>query len=224
MSRMCVVPLFMMLTVSLAQGHFPFVVPEGKGETAKVIFSDDLNPDTAVNIEKIANTKLTLRDAAGKESALEWKKGEGFYAVNIPGAGNRVVYGVTDYGVLQKGDAKPFKLTYCPKAVIGNATAKEATVGEKLELEVVATGGPGKTKFLVLAAGKPVPELEVTVILPDSAKKAVKTDKEGFTPEFAGSGRFGVIAKRIDTKSGEHAGKKFGEVRTYATLVCDIEK
>ncbi len=78
MYRMCSAFVFAMLTVSLAQGHFPFVVPEGKGEGAKVIFSDDLNPDTAVNIEKIANTKLTLRDSAGKESALEWKKADGF--------------------------------------------------------------------------------------------------------------------------------------------------
>jgi len=221
---MLVVPLFTLLTVSLAQGHFPFIVPEGKGETAKVVFSDDLNPDTNVNIEKIASTKLTLRDSAGKESTLEWKKGEGFYAVNVPGAGNRVVYGVTDYGVLQKGEGKPFKLTYCPKAIIGAATAKESTVGEKLELEVVAAGAPGKTRFQVLAAGKPVPELEMSVILPDAAKKAVKTDKEGFTPEFEARGRFGVIAKRIEAKAGEHAGKKFDEIRTYATLVCDIEK
>ena len=224
MSRLFVAPLFLLLTVSLAQGHFPFVVPDGKGDTAKVVFSDDLNPDTAVNIEKIANTKLTLRDAAGKESALEWKKGEGFYAVNVPGSGNRVVYGVTDYGVLQKGEGKPFKLVYCPKAIIGTATAKEATVGEKLELEVLAVASSSKTKFQVLAAGKPVPELELTVILPDAVKKAVKTDKEGFTPEFEGRGRYGVIAKRIETKTGEHAGKKFDETRTYATLVCDIEK
>ncbi|MBA4192188.1 MAG: hypothetical protein C0467_29790 [Planctomycetaceae bacterium] len=224
MFRMCSGLMLAILTVSVAQGHFPFIVPEGKGETAKVIFSDDLKPDTAVNIEKIANTKLVLRDAGGKESALEWKKGEGFYAVNVPGSGNRVVYGVTDYGVLQKGEGKPFKLTYCPKAVLGSATAIEATVGGKLELEVVASGTPGKTKFLVLAEGKPLPESEVTVMLPDSGKKAVKTDKEGYTPEFEGYGRFGVVAKRIEVKTGEHAGKKFDEVRTYATLVCDIEK
>ena len=68
-------------SVSVAQGHFPFIVPEGKGETAKVVFSDSLEPDTKVNIEKLAGTKLVLRDAAGKETPLEWKKGEGFYAV-----------------------------------------------------------------------------------------------------------------------------------------------
>ena len=96
---------------SLAQAHFPFIVPDEKGTTAKVVFSDTLDPDTNVNIEKLANTKLTLRDATGKESPVEWKKGEGFYSLTIPGSGTRVVYGITDYGVLQKGDAKPFKLT-----------------------------------------------------------------------------------------------------------------
>jgi hypothetical protein len=75
-----------------------------------------------------------------------------------------------------------------------------------------------------LAAGKPVPEAEVTILLPESGKKAMKTDKDGFTTEFDGSGRYGVIAKLIETKSGDHAGKKFEEIRSYATLVCDYAK
>jgi hypothetical protein len=224
MFRICSAVILGLCLVSVAQGHFPFIVPDAKGETAKVVFSDDLNPDTNVNIEKLAGTKLTFRDAAGKESAVEWKKGEGFYAVNVPGNGNRVIYGVTDYGVLQKGDTKPFKLTYYPKAVIGTATAKEVTVGEKLALEIIAAGEPGKVKFRVLALGKPLPESEVTVILPDGAKKSVKTDKEGYTSEFEGSGRFAVWARQSEAKTGEYAGKKYEEVRNYATLVCDISK
>jgi hypothetical protein len=224
MYRMIGVALVALGTVSVAQGHFPFIVPEGKGETAKVVFSDSLEPDTKVNIEKIGGTKLTLRDATGKDTPLEWKKGEGFYAVNVPGTGNRVVYGVTDYGVLQKGEEKPFKLVYYPKAVVGVATAKEATIGEKLALEVVAAGTPGKTKFQVLAAGKPAANLEVTVILPDATKKAVTTDKDGYTPEYDAAGRFGVYAKHIEAKTGDLGGKKFEEIRSYATLVCDVTK
>lgn len=210
--------------VSVASAHFPFIVPEGKGGSAKVVFSDDLSPDANVNIEKIANTKLTLRDSGGKDSPLEWKKGEGFYSVTVPGSGNRVVYGVTEYGVLQKGEGKPFKLTYCPKAVLGSADAKEAAVGEKLPLEIVAVGSGSKTRFRVVAAGKPVFDAEMTVMLPDGTKKAVKSDKEGLTPEFEGSGRFGVVAKLIQDKGGEHAGKKYDELRVYATLVCDVGK
>jgi uncharacterized GH25 family protein len=223
MNRMIGAVVVGLFAVTLAQAHFPFVVPDDKGQSAKVVFSDNLEPDTDVNIEKIANTKLTLRDAAGKESALEWKKGDGFYAVNVPGNGDRVVYGVTDYGVLQKGDDKPFKLAYYPKAVIGAANAKP--VGEKMALEVAAEGGAGgKVRFRVLAAGKPVAESEVTVLLPDGAKKAHKTDKEGYTPGFEGAGRYGVYAKHVEAKAGEHAGKKYDEIRTYATLVCSVTK
>jgi hypothetical protein len=205
-----------------ASGHFPFVVPDGKGESARVVFSDDLEPDTNVNIEKIGGTKLTLRDAGGKESPLDWKKGDGFYAVNVPGRGDRIIYGITDYGVLQKGDEKPFKLAYYPKALIGAAGAKP--VGEKLPLEVSADPAQGKVRFQVLAAGKPLSESEVTVLVPGGGKKAVKTDKDGYTPAFDGPGRYGVVAKHTEAKAGEHGGKKYDEIRSYATLVCDIQK
>ncbi len=130
--------------------------------------------------------------------------------VNVPGSGTRVVYGVTDYGVLQKGDAKPFKLTYYPKAVIGTATAKEATVGEKLPLEVVATGGAGKVKFQVLTAGKPLADSEVTVMLPDGAKKAVKTDKDGL---HAGVRRGGPLRCVREADRGEAGRARGQEVR-----------
>lgn len=205
-----------------ARAHFPFILPDDKGESAKVVFSDALEPDANVNIEKLENTKLTLRDAGGKESAVEWKKADGFYAINVPGRGDRVLYGVTDYGVLQKGDAKPFKLVYYPKATIGTATAKP--VGEKLALEVAAEGKTGAMRFRVLAAGKPVADAETTVILPNGMKKAVTTDKEGYTPAYDAAGRYGVYAKHVEAKPGEHAGKKYDEVRSYATLVCDIPK
>ncbi len=222
MSRMIGAAVVGLFASALAQAHFAFIVPDEQGQSAKVVFSDTLQPDPDVNIEKIANTKLTLRDAAGKESILEWKKGDGCYLVNVPGRGDCVVYGTTDYGVLQKGDSKPFKLAYFPKAVIGRAGAK--VVGAKLPLEVVAQGGLGKVRFRVLAAGKPVMGSEVTVIQPGGEKKTAKTDKDGYTPGYDGAGRYGVVAKQVEVKSGEHAGKKFEEIRNYATLVCDVAK
>jgi uncharacterized GH25 family protein len=223
MYKTCSALIVLLAGSSLAEAHFPFILPDEKGSSAKVVFSDTLETDANVNIEKLANTKMMIRDARGKESVAEWKKGEGFYSLAVPGSGNRVVYGVTDYGVLQKGDAKPFKLTYFSKAVIGLATAKEAVIGNQ-PLEVVAIGGGKKVKFRVLAAGKPLVESEVTVILPDGAKKSSITNKDGETPEYEGAGRYGVYAKQILAKPGEHAGKKYDEVRNYATLVCDISK
>jgi uncharacterized GH25 family protein len=222
MYRMIGAAVVGLFAAAVCQAHFPFIVADAKGQAAKVVFSDGLEPDPAVNIEKIANTKLTLRDAGGKETAVEWKKEEGYYAVNVPGSGDRVLYGVTDYGVLQKGDAKPFKLVYYPKAALGAATAQP--IGEKLGLEVAAEGKAGAVRFRVLAAGKPVAGSEVMVSVPGGAKKAATTDKEGFTPTFDATGRFAVYAKHVEAKAGEHAGKKFDEVRHYATLVCDVPK
>ncbi|AMV29733.1 Nickel uptake substrate-specific transmembrane region [Gemmata sp. SH-PL17] len=222
MHRMIGAAIVGLVAAAGAHAHFPFIVPDAKGETAKVVFSDNLEPDTAVNIEKLADTKLTLRDAAGKDAPVEWKKEDGFYAVNVPGSGDRVLFGVTDYGVLQKGDAKPFKLTYFPKAVLGTAAAKP--LGEKIALEVVAEGKAGALRFQVLAAGKPLANSEVTVMLPAGGKKAVTTDKDGYTPVFDAAGRYGVYAKQVEAKAGEHAGKKYDEVRNYATLVCDVAK
>lgn len=222
MRKMFGAAAIVLFAASFCWAHFPFIVPDDKGASAKVVFSDSLEPDTNVNIDKIANTKLTLRDAGGKETAAEWKRGDGFYSLDIP-AGTRVVYGVTDYGVLQKGDTKPFKLTYYPKAVIGAAMAKEATIG-KLPLEIVAAGNGSKIRFQVLASGKPLADSEVTVILPDGARKASTTNKEGFTADYDGAGRYAVHARQTEAKPGEHAGKKYDEARHYATLVCDVGK
>ncbi|HEX4612835.1 MAG TPA: DUF4198 domain-containing protein [Urbifossiella sp.] len=223
MKRLLVAVLVGLVAAAGVRAHFAFILPEADGNAAKVVFSDELAPDAAVNIEKLANTKLTLRDAAGKDSPLEWKKGEGFYLVNLPGGGPRVVYGVTEYGVLQKGDTHPFRLTYYPKALIGDVPAAKAVVGGPLVVEIVPSGGAGTTRFQVLHQGKAAADVEATVLVPGGEKKAVKTDKGGFTPEFAPSGRYGVTARVTDAKAGEYAGKAFAESRHYATLVVDVK-
>lgn len=221
MARSLLAALFVVLAVGLAHGHFPFIVPDADGKRVKIIFSDSLEPDTKVNIEKIANTKLTLRDAAGNESPLKWTKGEGCYIVEVSaGGGSRVVYGSTDYGVLQKGESKPFRLLYHAKAILGPVNS--TSLGDKPLVEVVPSGEPGKISFQVLASGKPAAASEVTVLLPGGGKKAVKTDAEGRTPPFEQLGRYGVYANWFEPKSGEHAGQKYEQVRHYATLVVDV--
>jgi uncharacterized GH25 family protein len=213
--------LFFLVASAMAQAHFPFIVPDAEGASAKVVFSDSLAPDTDVNIEKLAGTKLFLRAGAGKDTPLEWKKGEGFYAVKLPGNGSRVVYGITEYGVLQKGDAKPFRLVYYPKALLGDAEGK--AIGDPLKVEIVPARSGDKTRFQVLSAGKPAADAEVTVLVPGEEKKTAKTDKEGFTPGYEAKGRYGVFARVTDAKAGEFGGRKYDETRFYATLVADIK-
>lgn len=205
-----------------ARGHFPFIVPDGSGKAVTVVFSDNLSPDTNVNIEKIAQTRLTLRQADGQEAPLEWTKGNGHYQVTVPAGELRIIYGTTDYGVLQKGEAPPFKLVYYPKAILGKATDPRAVIGEKLPLEIAVEGKAGEIRFRVLRQGKPLAEAETTVLLPDGNKQAVKTDNEGYTPAFRTTGRFGVWTRWTEDKKGEHAGRTFQQIRHYATLVCDL--
>lgn len=221
MSRILGAFIVGLCAAALAQAHFPFIVPEADGNSAKVVFSDNLLPDAEVKIEKLEGTKLFLRDSGGKDSPLEWKKGEGCYEVKLPGSGPRVAYGITEYGVLQKGDAKPFRLVYFPKALIGGATGEK--IGGALKVEIVPATQADKTRFLVVHEGKPVAEAEVTVLIPGEAKKTAKTDKDGYTPAYEAKGRYGVFARVTESKTGEHAGKKYEETRFYATLVVDVK-
>ena len=224
MKRMFGAAVVLLVAGAVAQGHFPFILPEGDGNSVKVVFSDELAPDPKVEIEKLSGTKLFARDAeTGKDTPLMWKKGEGFYSAAVPGSGPRVVYGVTDYGVLQKGDSKPFRLMYYPKALIGKVSTKAAAVGDPLKVEILPTTEAGKTRFRVLHEGKPVPEAEYTVLVPGGSKKAAKTDKEGYTEAFDAPGRYGMFVRVTEAKPGESAGKKFEETRHYATLVVDVK-
>lgn len=205
--------------VAVAQGHFAFIVPEQNGSSVQVVFSDDLGPDENVPITKLNGLTLHLR-ADGKPTPLTWKADKHSLVAAVPGSGNRVVVGHTDYGVMQKGDAKPYLLRYDPKAVIGDPFASKAD--EKAPLEVTVTGKPGELKFVVTAAGKPVADAEVNVMLPDGSKDKAKTGKEGATTTFKATGRYGVWTKISEQTTGELGGKKYEEIRTYATLVIDV--
>jgi len=221
MTRFLTASLVAVLAAAAARAHFAFILPDADGSAAKVVFSDTLEPDTKVNLDKLAATKLTVRDAGGKDTPLEWKKADGFLQVKLPGGGPRVVYGVTEYGVLQKGDAQPFRLCYYPKALVLGAAA--TPVGGPLVVEVVPHGAAGKTRFQVLYKGKAAADAETTVLVPGGEKKQLKTDKDGFTPEFAATGRYGVFTRATDAAAGEYAGKAYTETRHYATLVVDVK-
>jgi uncharacterized GH25 family protein len=216
----CCLMVFAM--ASTAGAHFVFIVPDKDGTSARVVFSDDLSPDENVPIKNIASTKLTLRSGDDKPTALDWKKGENYYDLKLSGKGVRVVQGTTEYGVLTKGK-ETFLLRYHPRAVVG--TPKETMKPDaELPIEIIPVFESGKLRLLVAAKGKAVADAEVNVMLPDGKKKKVTTDKKGLTDAFDDTGRYAAYVRQNEAKSGEHDGKKYEEIRHYATLVVDLAK
>lgn len=220
MSRLTLCAALVLGLAGLAQAHFVFVVPDKDGNSAKVVFSDSLDADENVPISKIFATKLYVRAGDGKPAKLDWKEGKHALETSLAGKGFRVVQGTTDYGVLTKGK-DTFALRYHPRAVIGRPT-EAMKPDEALPVEILPVFADGKLKFLVAAKGKAVADAEVTVMPPEGKSVKAKTDRNGLTEAHDAAGRYGAWVRQSEATSGEQDGKKYAEVRHYATLVVDL--
>ena len=208
-----------------ARAHFVFVYVPDAGTEARLVFGHKAEPDPDAFPTRAEKTTLTARDAAGKETKLTTEKGAGnFFRAKLAAEKPVIVFGTTEAGVTQRGDNPPALTWYYPKVVIGDPFAKGIEVGTA-PLDVVPVRAGDKVRFKVLAAGKPVPDIDVTVGPPGTAEdqaQTVKTDKDGLTVGFGERGRYCVAARRAEDKPGELGGKKYATVRHIATLVFDF--
>jgi hypothetical protein len=198
--------------VGPATAHFIFIVPVPDNlQQAKVVFSEDLEPDDAVNVELISKTQVR---SGGK--ALTMTKGEHAYLVELPPDAD-VVAGECRYGVLQRGPNKPFLLMYYAKLIRGDRLQAPAA---NLPLEIVPKGG---NKFAVLSQGLPAAGAEVHCVAPKK-KGPITADKNGeFEWDVSQPELYGFRARYIESASGEVDGKKYDEVRHYTTLVFRVK-
>jgi uncharacterized GH25 family protein len=212
------------LTATPSYAHFVLLVPSADGKNAIAILSDSLKPDDAVDVGKIGGTKLMVRRSGAADAPVAWTKDAHSYKFAIPGDGPRQVFGITDYGVMQRGESKPFLLQYQSKAVVGD-WSKFEPLGKPLSVEIVPVRSSNGVRFRALAGGQPIANADVTVMPPDNADSTkVKTDSEGLTPEFKSAGQYGAWVSHSEPKSGEHGGKKYEEIRRYATVVVTVPK
>ncbi|MGL6074228.1 MAG: DUF4198 domain-containing protein [Fimbriiglobus sp.] len=221
MNRLLMAALFVASVPFVSLAHMIYIVPQPDGKTAFVIFSDNLEPDPKVSVDKFKEIKVTAKQTGDKADPIVQNRADHHLIVELP-EGAKALHSKYIYGLSTKSE-KPSLLVYHPKTVIPGATNIESTVGEKAELEIVAVTADGKTRFQLLAKGKPVADAEGTVMMPGGQKEPVKTDKEGFTSGFDNKGRFAVSIKHMETKAGEYQGKKYEEIRHYATLVVDVK-
>ncbi len=211
----------LLLGISSLYAHFVFVSAQPGGTEARVVMSEDAKPD--LDVKMIASTKLFLQSADGSTKPLALSQPEkNYFTVPVAGTGTRVVYGITEFGVMQRGDSKPHLLVYYPKSVVGDAFSGDTAVGKHVPVELHPVGDASGIRFRLMASGNPVADAEVVVLLPDGRESKVKTDASGETEgEFQERGQYAVWARYWEDASGEHGGKPYQQIRHYATLVVD---
>ncbi len=209
-----------------AEAHFVFILPQPDGASISVVFSDTLGQDEKVDITKISRLQLIGHFHGGKQAPVACQPGLHCLKARLDLAGPRVVFGSLNYGVVPKGKhgaLKPYLLKYYPKAVFPEADEKIATVSDQVPVELVPVATKNGVMFKFLAAGKLVPEAEITVLQPNGKKEKVRAGKDGLTRPFTEPGRYGALARLVEDRSGEQGGQKYEEIRLYATLVCQVE-
>lgn len=220
MLRLTLAAITLAVNATLAQAHFVFVVPAADGRTAQVLMSEDLKPDPEVPIKTIEGATFAERDASGRASAVTPSAVSEHVNALAMKPGTRVVTGHADLGVVRHGPSKPNWLSYYPKAIVGNPFETASVPG--LPVELVPVRDNGHLRLRLLADGKPVPSGQVTIVPAGGNQDAVETDDAGLTPAIEQTGRVGFWARNVRATAGEHGGKKYEEIRRYATLVIDV--
>lgn len=221
MKRLSIASLAVLAVLSFAgpaSAHFLWVVPEPSGQSARVIISETLSPDTRVDTNIVSGTSLVWNDA-GKEVPLTLSKANP--VPTVPLASSRgIVRGHADLGARTERD-RSYRLHYYPKAIVGDPFATGRGPAS-LPIEIVPTGTPGALRLQVLVAGVPAKDVDVNLLMPDGSESSVTTDADGLTEVLTARGRYGAWARHWEQVSGEHNGVRYGHTRHYATVVFDV--
>lgn len=212
----------MLALAASAFAHFPFILLDQGGATARLIMSETLEPDPEVSIDTLAGINLFVRTRDGRETPLTLSKGSEWMTMAIPGSGDRIIHGVADLGVTRRGSGRPHVLRYYPKTVIGDAFDPELTLGDRVPVELVPVRAGAEFKVKLLIAGAPAPKQEIRLVHPDGGDEKYTTDEHGTIGPFSEPGRYGAWARYWVDETGARGDKTYDQVRHYATVVFDF--
>src|SRR5262249_51360142 len=130
-----------------------------------------------------------------------------------------VVVGSCTYGVLGRPKQTPFLLRHFPKALAGSPDdLNKMHPHGKLPLEVVATFEEGLVRLVALRDGKPVPKAEFVTVDANLATVKRRADEGGgATWKPPARGPYAVYTRDPRKEAGEARGKKYDEIRDFAT-------
>ena len=219
-----------------ARAHFLFVkigpMAEG-GRSAEVYFSEKAEAGDPKFVAKIASTKLWLQTSNGEYQPLTVREGVDRLKAHVPASGPMVVVGECQYGVIARPGETPFLLRYYPKAVTYDPKNEAGRVPELnnmnrmkrregASLEIAAEVMPGQINLVALRDGKPVPKATFHAVDVDLKETEFAADENGRATWKPGSTGTYTVYFRSDLKTpGELDGKKYDEIREFATLALD---
>jgi hypothetical protein len=215
-----------MLTTGAARAHFLFLhigPPAEGGRMAEVYFSDHADAGDPKFVGKIAHTQLWLQEPSGELRPLTVHQGTDRLRATLPAAGSLVIVGCCEYGVLVRPGQTPFLLRYYPKGMAGDPTElqRRPPCG-KTPVEIMGAVHGDEVRLTVLRDGKPVPGAELHTVDIKLVNEKLLADSNGqasWRPKTPG--RYAVYTHVTTPSAGELAGKKYAEIREYATLAFD---
>jgi hypothetical protein len=212
-----------LLLGSPARAHFLFIrigPPAEAGRAAEVFFSEQAEAGDPRFIDKIAHTRLWVQSVPGKFQPLPVVKAADRLRAHLPASGSLVVVGTCQYGVLARPQQTPFLLRHYPKAMAGDpAELNRMKPCNKVPLEVVATVEGEQITFTALRQGKPVPRAVFHTIDSNLQNEKLTADADGrATWKPSVRERYSVYTSVVSKEAGAVDGKKYEEVREFATL------
>jgi hypothetical protein len=211
------------LQASPAQAHFLFIrilPPAEGGRAAEVYFSELAEAGDPRFINKIAKTELWLQQTPGRFAALKVHKAADRLRAWVPEAGALVVVGRCVYGVLARPQQTPFLLRHFPKALAGSpAELNKMQAYGKLPLEIIAAFEDDGVRLTALKDGKPVPKAQFVTVDADLVNVQLTADENGrATWQPPAAGVYSVYTRDTRKEPGEAGGKKYEEIRDFATI------
>lgn len=211
------------LLVGRADAHFLFVriLPHAEGgRAAEVYFSELAEAGDSRFIEKISTTQLWLQKSPGIFDPLKVHKAPDRLRAWLPSSGSVVVVGELRYGVLARPKQTPFLLRHFPKAMAGKPEELNLLKPHgKLPLEIIATCEGDQLRFVALRDGKPVPNAEFITVDAKLVNTTFKAnDKGNAVWKPTANGHYSIYTRNTRKENGEAGGKKYEEIRDFATL------
>ena len=221
--RWILLVLAMALSAGRADAHYLFVrilPPAEGGRAAEVYFSELAEAGDSRFVDKIAATRLWLQKAPGVFEPLPVHKATDRLRAWVPTTGSLLVVGECRYGVLAREKQVPFLLRHFPKALAGNPDElNRLRPHGKMPLEIAVTCEKDGLRLLALKDGRPVAGAEFITV---DAKLANTKHRAGADGQAlwkpSAPGVYSIYTRDTRTESGEEGGKKYDEIRDFATV------